>query len=39
MMPKIHSFTACTLMPDRRVASMLLPTAYTRRPNTVWLVT
>ncbi len=27
MMPKIHSFTACTLMPDRRVASMLLPTA------------
>lgn len=27
MMLKIHSFTACTLTPDRRVASMLLPTA------------
>ncbi|RML96872.1 hypothetical protein APX70_200349 [Pseudomonas syringae pv. maculicola] len=27
MMPKIQSFTACTLMPDNRVASMLLPTA------------
>jgi len=25
--PKIHSFTARTLMPERRVASMLLPTA------------
>ena len=27
MMPKIHSLTAFTLMPDKRVASILLPTA------------